>query len=123
MSALRLPRWKIRIRVTKHPAGRPVGGTILGAVYPVMEIYCYPNIRRYRVIGEKTALPIIDEDIVAIEDNKLPSDMAIEIASDVTVIRPEETMGHGFWERYFDDDPDAIQRVAAAVSRIRLAAF
>lgn len=79
--------------------------------YDVLEIYAYPGGRvELRLASDDAGTPVLfDSAMFMTIDGSLPSNWEGRIGEGgILRLAPREWLEPGFWERYFDGDPDAL---------------
>lgn len=91
-----------------------------GTEYEVLELTAYPGRRvDLRLASEQGGVPaLFDSALFATTDDAIPSDWAARVIDDgVVKVGPREWLEPGFWEAYFDDEPDAVAAYERGANR------
>jgi hypothetical protein len=82
-----------------------------GEPYDVLEVRAEPGrLVHFRIAGEQPGTPaLFDSALFDTVDGTIPAHWRARLAPGGTLtLGPEEWSAPGFWEAYFDDDPDAL---------------
>ena len=106
----------MRVRCTKiiNPAtGEPNDTSSwlrIGHEYIVLEILAVPDRRvTLRVLGEDNSVALWDAEMFEVVDGTIPPNWVASVGpSGDLSLAPRRWLAGGFWEAFFDHDPDAI---------------
>lgn len=81
----------------------------VGAVYPVLSIWIDAGQTRFRILGEEAVPALFDPAMFEVVSGVLPSSWRITVpTADCISLSPEPWSEPGFWERFYDREPDAV---------------
>ena len=84
-------------------------------VYPVIGIEC----EYYRILGDDNSPILYPKCLFTMVDASVPDSwIRWEPSAEECFVRPPEMSERGFWERYFDGDPEAIAKFRAYLARV-----
>ncbi|NOU34476.1 MAG: hypothetical protein HOO96_41820 [Polyangiaceae bacterium] len=100
----------MRVRLREDALANRLGWARLkmGREYYVLSIERGATVMKYRIVSEEDVVPVLfDENLFDVVDSTMPSTW-VPTETDRGVERsPAPWMQSGFWERFFDQDPDA----------------
>jgi hypothetical protein len=104
------------------PADGPGGAAWLrpGVEYEVLDVTAYPGGHvDVRLASEQSGVPaLFDSSQFTTVDDTIPASWRMRVTDGgVLRIGPEEWLRPGFWEGYFDDDPEARAAFDRGASR------
>jgi hypothetical protein len=83
----------------------------VGRVYDVLEVSIYQNgDAKLRIVGDQPGTPaLFSPKGLEIVDHSLPRNWEVHIANGIFYFGPAALNEPGFWERFFNQDPVALQ--------------
>jgi hypothetical protein len=103
---------KVRCIKLLDSRGRPVGRSAwakIGSVYHVLSVWAEPGHTGLRLVGEESTPAIFEPEMFEVVSPKIPPTWVITSPKPGCLsLEPQAWSGVGFWERFFDGDPDAI---------------
>jgi hypothetical protein len=98
--------------------------TRIGATYPVLSIEVDPEGPRFRMLGKDRHTPaLFRPEMFEIASPIIPPTCVVAtIAPGAFHLAPEPWTQKGFWERYFDSDPEAMASFERERAKILAAA-
>jgi hypothetical protein len=92
----------------------------LDAEYEVLEIYATPGKPvKFRLASDDSGTPaLFDSAMFLATDRSIPASWVVALAEDGELrIGPQGWMREGFWEEFFDRDPDAVREFETGAAR------
>ncbi|MEU4607229.1 hypothetical protein AB0F43_29955 [Kribbella sp. NPDC023972] len=93
----------------------------MGEEYLVLELMGSPNGRlSLRILHDDNSTGIWDSEMFVDTDPTVPSNWVARVSEGGRLhIGPPRWLDRGFWERYFDDEPTAVEAFKAEMAVIR----
>jgi hypothetical protein len=115
---------EVRYVATQYPKPSVEGGggdgLTDGRAYRVLELGAYPDSRNwFRIECDDGTPGLFDSRCFVLSDNELPITWRIELDEGRVIIGPPQFLRRGFWEAFFDRDPNAEAEYADVVGRPR----
>ncbi len=81
----------------------------IGAVYHVLSIWIEPSQRRLRLVGEDPTPTLFEPEMFEVVSPIIPSTWVITFPKPGCLsFAPEEWSQPGFWEAFYDREPEAV---------------
>jgi hypothetical protein len=92
--------------------GRPAersGWAKIGGVYHVLELWVEPGRAMLRLVGEQPTPALFEPEMFEVVSSAIPPTWAVTSPKPGCLsFAPEAWSGAGFWERFFDGEPEAV---------------
>jgi hypothetical protein len=103
---------KVRCVKLLDSSGRPVERSAwakVGSVYHVLELWVEPGRARIRLVGEEPTPALFDPEMFEVVSAMIPAPWVVTSPKPGCLsLAPEAWSGAGFWERFFDGEPEAV---------------
>jgi hypothetical protein len=103
---------KVRCITLLNSRGQPVERSAwakVGAVYHVLGIWIEPSQTRLRLVGEQPTPALFEPEMFEVVSSIVPSMWVVTFPrSGCLSFAPAEWSGPGFWEAFFDREPNAV---------------
>jgi hypothetical protein len=91
----------------------------VGSVYQVLGIWVEPAQTRFRLVGEEATPALFEPEMFQVVSAKIPPAWVVTSPKPGYLsLAPEAWSGAGFWERFFDGEPEAVAAFNEEQARI-----
>lgn len=81
----------------------------VGSVYHVLELWFKPARSRLRIVGEEPTPALFEPEMFEVVTSVIPPNWVVtSIRPGYFSLAPDVWSAVGFWERYFDAEPEAV---------------
>jgi hypothetical protein len=81
----------------------------VGALHPVLSIWIEPDRTRFRILGEEAVPALFEPAMFEVVSGVVPSTWRVSVPkAGCMSLSPEPWSEPGFWERFYDREPDAV---------------
>lgn len=102
----------MQVRYIGWPKGESDAWLTEGQIYIVLSIFSNEYGIQYRIMAGNVPIPALHPAyLFKVVNNYISSSWVINVGDDGSFLEmgPQAWQDPGFWENYFDDDPDAIK--------------